>query len=172
MWRILMGVFVFLGLGACSNLPLVSSTQVPCPATGFLADTDQLVTLEADQKTVLYKTTFGSIKGLCRYEDGFFQMDIDLEINMAYTKNRENTQYKDQEISFFISAMDNDLNILNKQSYVAKVTFDNTGVVSVNKNILFGIRSQNRAQLDNFKILVGFQLSKAQLGYNREKGRL
>lgn len=106
----------------------------------------------------------------CTYEKGYIAVDIELEFH-SHLGPRGKTYREDQPFfayPFFVAVSDNDGHMLAKEIFAASVTYERDASAHVYyENLRQLIPIQRKKDVYKYDILLGFQLSQAQLEYNR-----
>lgn len=159
-------------LVGCSN---DSKKEDFCPAISAILDASSLVVAKQgtapDPSNVLYSVQIVSATGKCDYDKKKRSSDSDVTVTFRATRAPTGNA-ANYSVPYFVGVTEGDDRVLQKQTYnvpfafapgQASVTFTDT-VSSV------AIQAGREKQPYDYQILVGLQITKGQLDYNREKG--
>ena len=164
---------LFLGLSACGNV-FDRGPKEPCPRISILSEAAQVTQFQEGQgrdlRNVRFQGKFGQIATNCDVDDGNVAMRTSIEViaAMGPAANERVGQF-----NFFVALIDPSENILAKEVFASPLEFRadqrRSGVIEQIEQ-RFALKSGERAA--QYAILVGFQLTKDQLDFNRKnRGR-
>ena len=164
---------LLLVLTACADL-LDAGPKEPCPRLSILRDAAQatyfLEGAGQDLRDVQYQARFGTVERECKIKQGEVVTWTAIEIVAARGAPASKTT---DGFAFFVAVVDPAEKILAKEVFVTPLEFDRdqrSSVVVEKIEQRFTLRSGERAV--QYSILIGFQLSREQLKYNRKnRGR-
>jgi hypothetical protein len=154
----------WVALAACS-----SSQLEKCPAVSVLVDTSALTQLQND--AVVYTAQIVNAKRDCDVSKYSKQVQASVDISFRATRAHGEAAAS-YTVPYFV-AITTEGTILAKQQFLVAFAFQpgettTTFEDSVNSLVLTVGRDKKAS---DYGILVGFQLTKAQLDYNRRVGR-
>lgn len=164
---------LLLVLTACADL-LDAGPKEPCPRLSILRDAAQVTYfLEGagrDLRDVRYQARFGTVASECKVDQGKVVTRTAIEIVAARGPVASEIT---GGFAFFVALIDPAERILAKEVFTSPFEFDRdqrrSGIVEQIQQ-RFTLRSGERA--NQYGILIGFQLSREQLEYNRKnRGR-
>ncbi|NQV46821.1 MAG: hypothetical protein HQ504_03480 [Rhodospirillaceae bacterium] len=174
------GVFAALALllGACSaaqdNIPL------PCPKTTVLADASSVTRfINATGRDIIdidFEGTISGLSGSCAYniDEDTGEGVINLEARPEFKISRGAANKTRQvEFLYFASLVDAEGQVIEKQTFPFALKFkgNKTTIVDEDAPLELTIPVKFGQSGDDFNILVGFQISREELEYNRAKWR-
>ena len=146
----------------------------PCPTVRILYDASRFVEMNGDEKysNVGFTGEMQNVVSSCRYY-GDRPIDVSLQIDMALGRGpAAKGDFKD--VKYWVSVVRTDIAPLAKQEFVNRITFpkgaDRTRVMTPNVNITIP-RPDKETSGANFEVVVGFDLNKDQLEFNRDGKR-
>ncbi len=164
---------LLLVLSGCGNF-LDRGPKEPCPRISILSEAAQVTQFQEgpgrDLRDVRFQGKFGNIAVNCSVDDGNVVMQTSIEVIVAMGPAATE---RVGQFSFFVALTDPSEDILVKEVFVSPLEFQanqrRSGVVEQIEQ-RFSLKSGERAA--RYAILVGFQLSRDQLDYNRKsRGR-
>jgi len=162
------------GNATVSTKPTQSATPFACPTVGIIEDLRSMTLFgNNEQPSANDIQGYGKIEdfsGSCVYENGV--VTVDLDVMFAGRKGGASmaSRVKESNIAFpyFIAFSDENGNVLNKEVFAVALRFreglDSTHQV---EHLKPKIPMPNPSMGSRYQILVGFQLNKAQLDFNR-----
>lgn len=159
-------LFVCVPLLACSESKLER-----CPSVSVLVDTATAAVWQGNPPQVTYTAQIISASRDCDIEKFSKNVTGSVDINFQVSRARAGTPAS-YNVPFFV-AISTEGHILAKKVYSIPVTFDaqQTQVDLAQSIDTLSLTVGRDKQATDYGILVGFQLSKAQLDYNRRAGR-
>lgn len=152
--------------------PLSGSIQ--CPQVGIVEDLRSMTLFENNEKPepqgIMGYAKLEDFSGGCGFENG--QVVIDLDVMFAGRIGPRAMQGRTKEPSiafpYFIAISDNQGNILNKEVFAVALQFRD-GMESTHKveHLKPHIPINNPATAGQYQVLIGFQLNRQQLNFNR-----
>jgi hypothetical protein len=161
---------ICIALAACSS----QSQLERCPSVSLLVDTSSLTALQENppaQPSVLYTVQMVRAKGDCDIPKYSRQVTASVDIDFRATRAQADAAAS-YTVPYFV-AITSEGTILAKQVFQVQFAFapgQNTVDVSDSVNSLSLTVGRDKHATD-YGILVGLQLTKAQLDYNRRVGR-
>jgi hypothetical protein len=159
------------GLAACSGSPTAQFPPV-CPTAGILRDGADLTRFRGTGTDLTDMVVDGRITGLggkCELDDAKHlrtQLNVRLDLTRG-PASRSDTQ----EVAYFVSVSKGDT-ILDKQIYRLNAAFpgnsDRARLTTDEVDLVLPI--DDKVQGNSYSILVGFQLTPAELEFNRRRG--
>ena len=178
--RILALSTALLALSACQSGSGIGSAfdtrqnVGSCPPAGAIYNSSRVVVFEGDQQVFSGVEYTGEIVGVrlyCRYA-GANPVRAEVEIDFAFGKgpagdsNRRNYDY-------WVAVTRRSGKVLHKESFTVQADFSD-GPIDYDTEVLQQIiipRADESVSAANFEILIGFDLTEAQLQYNKEGRR-
>lgn len=148
-----------------------SGPPKPCPRVSILRDASSLTQFKPgpgrDLIDVRFEATFGEMSLSCKYDDNVITMTVGLQLFAARGPAADAPA---TELRYFVAVVDRAQRILAKETFVSNVEFPrNRNRVGVAEEIAPRIPLRRGESTADYEILVGFQLSPAELDYNRLK---
>lgn len=152
-------------LSGCSNKVDIEPL---CPKTGFIGKTDIITYfVPGSTKDVVATATINGFSGECVFKDKDKNVvDIDLTVPFRARKGSAGADLKEKELSYFIGVLSPDEEILQRQAFTTKITFDDNGTGSSTEEHTIKIPLKSRADIGKYKVIIGFALTRDQLKYN------
>ncbi len=147
----------------------------PCPAMGVLYDASRVIEFEgADERfaSIAWTGEMRGVRGLCRYI-GEDPIVMNLKLNLAFGRGPMASGNK-HTYRYWVAVTRKDRLPLSKQYFEAPVTFargEDRAVLDVELERIVIPRANENVAGGNFEILVGFDLTPAQLTFNRDGKR-
>jgi hypothetical protein len=149
----------------------------PCPLMGVLYETSRLVDFDAPDSeryaNIRFTGEMQGVRGLCRYVDDdpiLMNMEIDLAFGRGPAATSDRNTYR-----YWVAVARRGRGApIEKQYFDVDVRFSgNEAVVTRTEQIerIVSPRANSDVSGENFEILVGFDLTPAQLQYNRDGKR-
>jgi hypothetical protein len=168
--RILLGA-TLLALAGCSSSTFGGrSGTYTCPQAQIVPDLQTLVQFPPGANTqntqaILSAGRVNSVTTSCEREG---DTGVVASVGVEFTGLRTQAALAHLNLPYFVALADSDGNILGKQQFIAGMDFKpDTPVGRSADNVTVHLPLKN-AQLGNvYTLILGFQLSQAQLNYNR-----
>jgi hypothetical protein len=148
----------------------------PCPLMGALYEASRVVEFApADQEryaNIAFTGELQGVRGLCRYVDADpirMQIAVDFAFGRGPAATAERKTYR-----YWVAVARRGLAPLEKQYFDVDVRFERGVAVVTHTEVLENIvipRANETVSGENFEILVGFDLTPAQLQFNRDGKR-
>jgi hypothetical protein len=157
-------------LGGNNNTPNVG----PCPAVRVLYDAQRFVELYGPERfeNVGYTGEILRASSSCRYI-GADPITVSLQLDMAFGKGPKATEAS-KDVVYWVSVTRKDLVPIARERFTQKVVIpagsDRIAVQSPVTEIVIPRANKDIAG-NNFEILIGFELTDAQLDFNRDGKR-
>jgi hypothetical protein len=157
----------FLGRMFGSNAPNVG----PCPLMGVLYETSRMVEFASEEEryaNIRYTGEVRGVRGLCRYV-GDDPITMNLEIDMAFGRGPA-ADARRRTYRYWVAVTRRGVAPIEKQYFDIEVEFPrDRAVVTRTEEIQRIVIPRATADLsgENFEILVGLDLTPAQLEFNR-----
>jgi hypothetical protein len=167
-------VLAAMGVAGCQPTRL-DDLLVSCPTLSLPADLADLTRYRdgapPDLTTVVLDAKITGVDANCRR--GRRDQSVDATISMRFQLDRGPAAPTRQvQIPWFIALLDANNNVINRQSFVLPAQFGaNTTRAAVGSQpvqITFPVGQERRAQ--DYRIMVGFQLTESELALNRRRG--
>ncbi len=146
----------------------------PCPAALVLWDAARKVEIHGSEKyeNVGFTGELLGVRSLCKYF-GDRPLTADLKIDMAFGRGPA-AEGDTKEYQYFISVVRKDMAVIDKQVFTTTVRFKR-GEQIVQRTEKFGKitipRAKDNTSGTNFEIIVGFELTPAELAFARSGKR-
>ena len=146
-----------------------STKKGVCPRIAILAQAGELSQLSADGG-VAYRAEMTDVRVECEYRTRDLQeMTADITTRMRITKG-PGMQGDTARFSYFVSVTDRRGNVLNKRTFPVTVNFRGQQSVVISDDSWQFYRLIRGGTGLSYEIWIGFQLTDAQLEFNRRKG--
>ena len=143
----------------------------PCPLLGVLYDSSRMVEFNNPEErfaNVAYTAEMRGVRGLCRYT-GSNPIEMSVQIDMAFGKGPA-ASGASRTYRYWVAVTRSNLAPVEKQYFDVRVDFprgqDRMAGSEVIQKIVIP-RANDTISGANFEILVGFELTPAQLAFNR-----
>lgn len=152
----------------------------PCPRISILGDASTLTRFRPgpgrDLTDVLYEGVVSRVSGTCVYADDGKGADRALSMKVTVViEAARGPANRDGRAAFpyFVGITDSLRNVLNKQRFSVTMVFpgNRTRLVITDNPVVLEIPVKAGQSGQDFEIFVGFQLSRADLDYNRRARR-
>jgi hypothetical protein len=157
-------------LGGDSNTANVG----PCPAVRVLYDAQRFVELDGPERfeNVGFTGEIGRVSSSCRYV-GSDPITISLQMDMAFGKGPK-AAGPSKDVVYFVTVTRKDLAIISRERFTQRVVIpagaDRIAMQSPVTQVVIPRANKDIAG-NNFEVLVGFELTDAQLEFNRDGKR-
>ena len=159
-------------LGACGT----DRKRGLCPNASVLANTSQLTAfrdkMEGDPSGVTFEVTMNGVKADCSFDPD--EGTTDSSISLSFRATRTPTgMAADYSVPYYVAVTRDSTTIVSKKIYSATFAF-RPGEASTTFNADVSsvpIKLDNGKKPFDYGILVGLQLTQAQLDYNTKMGR-
>jgi len=167
-------------LGGCSTWDSVTSyigsdSNAKCPGAAILADTSSLPAFDpskgSDPSSVIYNVAMTNVASRCNFNKNENSADARIRINFHATRPSGGGEVT-YRVPYYV-AVSTDADVLQKKIYYLHVEFP-SGASSVDGEEVIDsteITAPHDKQIYAYQLLVGFQLTKAQLDYNKKMGQ-
>ena len=172
-WLLLAPLIVFV-VGGCTDLFGNRAPKESCPRISILSDAAQATVFRdgagRDLRDVRFQARFGKIAANCDIEEG--RVDMRASIKLVAARGPASTESVGQ-FTFFVALTDPSDEIIAKKVFESPLEFQakqqRSGVIEQIEQV-FVLKPGERAV--QYSVLVGFQLTRDQLEYNRRnRGR-
>ena len=146
----------------------------PCPAVRVLYDAQRFVELDGPERfeNVGFTGEIGRVTSSCRYI-GSDPITIDLQLDMAFGKGPK-AAGSTKDVVYWVSVTRKDLVPISRERYTQRVVIpagqDRVSLRSATTQVVIPRANKDIAG-NNFEVFVGFELSDAQLNFNRDGKR-
>jgi hypothetical protein len=142
-------------------------TKLVCPATYIAPDTDKMAVFKPGGSTlndVSYGVQISNLQSKCARADPGIRVDTHLAFHIV----SNDRSLRVGAFEYFVSIVDGYHNILTKQTYVMPFEFD-ARMHDMNKQdeLFENLPLRDVGTGNNYAIVVGLQLTEAQLEFNR-----
>ncbi len=153
----------------------IDDLLVSCPTLTLPADLADLTRYRegapTDLSTVVLDARITAVDASCRR--GRRDQSVDATISMRFQLDRgPAAPSRAVQIPWFLALLDKDNNVVNRQSFILPAQFGaNTTRAAVSSQpveISFPVGQERRVQ--DYRIMVGFQLTQDELALNRRRG--
>ena len=165
-------VLQFAAVAVCLPLLACSSSQLQrCPSVSVLFDTATAATWQGSPPQFTYVARIVDATRDCDIKK--FEKEVGASVDIKFQVVRPHAGAAATFTVPFFVAISTEGHILAKKVYGMPFTFDaQQTVIEVSQSIdTLSLTVGRDKQATDYGILVGFQLSKAQLDYNRRAGR-
>lgn len=147
-----------------------TTAAIPCPETGLMLDATHLTAFNTAGSTkAADAVVIGRIdnyRGACRMRDNTLEFVLDVEIGgrkgPAAPKDLERAQFP-----YFIAILGPDEQVLQRQSFESLIMFSKDGYGFATEKHNMRLPIEDKKTLRQHKVVIGFELTPAQLAYNR-----
>ena len=170
---------VLLGVAGCTVFQ-EEEPPPPCPRVSILGDAAALTKFRPgpgrDLTDVLYEGVVSGVTGSCAYADDGKRANRALSMKVALViEAARGPANRDGRAPFpyFVGITDSSRNVLNKQRFSVTVVFpgNRTRLVVTDTPVVLEIPVKAGQSRQDLTVVVGFQLSRAELEYNRRARR-
>jgi len=167
-------VLAAMGVSGCQPTR-IDDLLVSCPTLTLPSDLADLTRYRSDAphdlSTVVLDARVTAVDANCRR--GRRDQSVDATISMRFQMDRgPAAPSRVVQIPWFIALLDANSNIINRQTFILPAQFGpNTTRAAVSSQpveISFPVGQERRAQ--DYRIMVGFQLTEDELALNRRRG--
>ena len=155
-------------LAACAN----SAPPPPCPAAGLLPGASALPVFAdmaaPDSSDIKVQAEILNFRGGCKVRRDGTQEFI-LEIDFRALLSEKHKDMKGLSLPYFVAVLASDEKLLQRERFKIKHEFDNTGLSVVTEEHVITLPGKTAETAGDFKIAFGFELTSAQLDYNRRR---
>lgn len=165
-------ILQFAVMASCLALPACSSSQLQrCPSVSVLVDTATAAMWQGNPPQFTYVARIVGATRDCDIQK--FEKNVESSVDIHFQVNRPRAGAPASYVVPFFVAISTEGRILAKKVYSMRFNFDaEQTVIDVSQSIdALSLTVGRDKQATDYGILVGFQLSKAQLDYNRRAGR-
>ena len=177
-------IAVVVFLVACENIdelnPFGTSNKVPqCPTIKFLKDADKITAYKPgvgrDISDISYEAELTGFSGECEYvgDHGIYtSVNLTLQMDLDITRGPAETTRK-VRLNYFVAIPEFFPNPKGKSSFSRLIEFpqDRNSISFVDDAIEIIIPLNENRHGPRIKVFAGFELSKDQLKFNRERNR-
>lgn len=164
-------MLIFMTTACSSDDPV--TTPLRCPQTAIVHELSRVMEYaesSTEHKDLPAVATMHSISSECRYSDS--SLELDLIINIAAIKGQRQNE-DDFSVPFFVSVVDTTGKIISKESMTTTFAFassdlENPAPIMQQEDIHVSIPLTSQTVGEEYRILVGFQLTADQLATNRK----
>ncbi|MDA0368538.1 MAG: hypothetical protein O3C65_13320 [Proteobacteria bacterium] len=165
----IIGALVIVGLvAACTRTP-----PLPCPPVSILGDAEDITLFAADRgedlTDIAYRASIDQIGRNCDYARAGDSVTSTISVRLVATRGPA-AQVDEGSFVFFVAVVDKEQNILARERFESAFSFQpNQRQAAAIEEIeqIIPIKSGLRG-LD-YEVLVGFELTPAQLEFNRQE---
>ena len=158
------------GIGGDSSTANVG----PCPAVRVLYDAQRFVELDGPERfeNVGFTGEIARVQSSCRYI-GSDPITISLQLDMAFGKGPKAVGTT-KDVTYWVAVTRKDLVVMSRERYTQRIVIpagqDRISLQSAVTEIVIPRANKDIAG-NNFEVLVGFELTDAQLEFNRDGKR-
>jgi len=145
-------------------------TGLGCPETGYVREASEITVFSTPDK-IESRAVLRGLEGGCSFEGKTVEVNIE---TLIYAEIDPKAERKEAEIyNFFVTIMDPDSKLIGKKVFSTTINFnEETRSGLVKEKLTQRIPLNNLTESNKYKIMLGFQLDKEQLRYNRERHEL
>ncbi len=170
-----------IGLSGCGSAKEVlavgkaaEKNPGPCPAAFALYEAARIVEFHGAEtyKNVGFTGEINKVRSLCRYY-GDTPIHADLTLDISFGRGPA-AQGRAATYEYFVAVTRKDIEVINKQVFPITVSFpEGVDVVDVTETVgdIIIPRATENTSGANFEIIVGFQLTPAQIAFNADGKR-
>lgn len=146
----------------------------PCPPAGALYNAARIVELPGDALTydqISFTGEIVDVRLFCRYADTD-PVRAEIEVDFAFGKGPQGVGNK-KEYTYWVAVTRRGGKVLNKEFFTVTADFSDgnvTGETELIQSIIIP-RSDDTISAANFEVVIGFDLTEAQLAFNKEGRR-
>lgn len=159
-------------LGGCALFS--GQTPPPCPTGGPLVDAASVTHFSSGHVAgnIIVQGEMGAYGLACKVRDG--QVEVRFDLTVLGERGPKGPDLKYFDFPYFIAILNPQEEILQRQAFSSRVTFDNTGAAGMTPSVerhslTFALPEGDSA--GRYKIITGFDLSPDALEYNRQRLR-
>ncbi len=141
-----------------------------CPHTGFVREASRATfftpnaTAQTDENVVA-RVALEGLSGECEYDDG--RVEIKAEFTLFAKRGPAGEGMEESNFSYFAAVLDEKDDVLNRESLKTEVEFDED-LASSEESLTIEIPAKPGVDTGAYKVVIGLELSEAQLEYNRK----
>ncbi|MEO1475008.1 MAG: hypothetical protein AAFS13_01390 [Pseudomonadota bacterium] len=167
-------------LSACSSRSSIGAAlddrrnAGPCPTVGALYDSSRIIEFSGEAERYPEITYTGEISGVrlfCRYV-GEEPIIAEVEVDFAFGKGPQGAE-RYHDYNYFVAVTRRNSRVLHRETFTVRADFRNRDVVAI-QDLVGRVeipRIDDTISGANFEVLVGFELTDAQLQFNRDGKR-
>ncbi|MEO0882192.1 MAG: hypothetical protein AAFY34_05625 [Pseudomonadota bacterium] len=146
----------------------------PCPTVGALYETSRIIEFEGEEElytNIAYTGEISDVRLFCRYADDE-PIIAEVEVDFAFGKGPEGAD-RYHEYTYFVAVMRRNTRVLNRETFTVRADFRGKSVAAL-QDLVGRIeipRVDDTISGANFEVLVGFELTDAQLRFNQDGKR-
>ena len=161
----LMAIIFLSGFSAFSK----NAADFSCPRTGLLDNTSTLTLLApGSAKDVVAVAAIKGFSGDCSLSKDKKTIEISLKLPFLIEKGAAGANLKDEELPYFIAVLSPVEEILQRQAFMTKISFDNSGTGSAIEEHVIRVPLKPQTEGHQYNVVIGFALTRDQLKYNEE----
>ena len=154
-----------LGLTACSDFG-PKSTAYTCPAATTVPDLQTIARVAPSGKDddIQSAGRIAAVRSSCKQEDAGVATDLSIDFSAL----RTGPSVKHIDLPYFVAIADATGNILGKQIFAIGLDFPgDTPTIKTTEKVTAHLPLKNPQLGDVYTIIVGFQLTKSEVDFNR-----
>lgn len=155
-------------------LPQYSKDGFACPTVGIIEDLRSITIFKNNEnptnKTIAGYAKLEDFSGSCAYENGYVEINMNVLFSAKSGTKTVSDRVKERTIAFpyFVAIADQQGNILRKEVFAVAMRFmENRDTSTQADSIRPRIEINNPQMGQQYQVLIGFQLTKEQLAFNR-----
>jgi hypothetical protein len=163
-------IFLLTALFLLSGCALTEGGEgLSCPRAGFIADADTITFADmARPDGFLVKANIDGFKGTCA-KHGKDEIQLDLTLPFVAKKYPQAAgDLKEKELPYFIAVLGPNEEILQRQAFSTKVSFDNANTGTSTEEHVVRIPVASHGDGHKYKVVIGFVLTPDQLTHNKD----
>ncbi len=161
-------LFAPLLLGACSGSP--EKVNRVCPQVAAVRELSSIADFGREEitnvNTLVAAGRIGAIEGKCKYDGDTILVDADVQMLAQRGKKLGSERV---EFSYFAAVLGAGDTPVSKQNLTVQFRFDGNGLAETVEKLRIAIPAGENADGNQWRVLLGFQLSPEQLAYNRSQ---
>ncbi len=168
-WRNLAGIFLGLVATGCGMFGGAKVAQYPCPQAGILKDAQRLTKFlpgpGRDLTDVVFEVRLANVRTKCTY--GKSGVKIDMLVDIAIERGPADKSRK-AVFAYFVAIANPAGNILARERFTALIPFvPNVSRAVAAEELEQTIPLPRGRSAENYRIIVGLQVTRAELEFNR-----
>jgi hypothetical protein len=155
-----------MALAGCQGL--VDQPDRACPSVAILADTDTVSVFvrPGDPTIVAAEATISGLNSACQANDERVVVEVAFQISALRGPTSDAPA---MEVPFFVAVTDAQGNVLGKDIFFSRLTFDKAGEATTVEQLVEDIPMADGESPVGFRVILGFQLTPEELLYNQAR---
>lgn len=167
-------VLLLLSLAACGGANDVAA-PIACPTPGLLRDGADLTRYRPgavqDLTTLDFDARLTGLSGECRA--GRRNESVEMLLNAGFSVERGvAASGRSVDLPWFVAVLDPDGGVLSRQAFTERVAFNRneTRLTGTSERVTVTLPVDDRRRAQDYRVLVSFQLTEAEVTLNRRRG--